>query len=83
MGGTPGPLFASLGLSPNWRRNFDSLSEPFGQPLASQNFLHFPRNLVSDFTHYLSEQPEMSSPGEKSRKAKTTKGNHTYENKIS
>src|SRR5205823_2885070 len=35
---------------------------------------NFPRNLASDFTHYLSERPEMTSHGGKPRKAKTTKG---------
>jgi hypothetical protein len=35
----------------------------------------FSRNLAPDFTHYLSERPEMSSQDESSRKAKTMKGN--------
>jgi hypothetical protein len=34
----------------------------------------FSRNLARDFTHYLSERPEMSSQDESSRKAKTMKG---------
>jgi hypothetical protein len=33
----------------------------------------FPRNLAPDFTHYLSERPEMSSQDESSRKAKPTR----------
>ncbi|PYS69414.1 MAG: hypothetical protein DMF73_14745, partial [Acidobacteria bacterium] len=45
-----------------------------GNPwLAS--LLHFPRNLAPDFTHYLCEPSEVSSHSEKSRKAKTMKGN--------
>ena len=44
---------------------------------------NFPRNVRPIFTEYLSERPEMSSHDENSKKAKTTKGNHTYENKIS
>jgi len=35
----------------------------------------FPRNLTRDFTHYLREQPEMSSHDEASKKAKTVEGN--------
>ncbi len=38
----------------------------FGRPLAH----YFSRNLAPDFTHYLSERPEMSSQNESSRKAK-------------
>jgi hypothetical protein len=34
----------------------------------------FSRNLSRIFTHYLSEQPEMSSHDEASKKAKTVKG---------
>jgi hypothetical protein len=33
----------------------------------------FSRNLAPDFTHYLSERPEMSSQDESSRKAKPTR----------
>jgi Chaperone of endosialidase len=33
---------------------------------------HFPRNSQPNFAQYISEQPEMSSHGEKSKKAKTT-----------
>jgi hypothetical protein len=33
----------------------------------------FSHHLASDFTHYLSERPEMSSQDESSRKAKTTR----------
>jgi hypothetical protein len=43
----------------------------------------FARNVGPNLTEYLSERPEMSSHGEKSRKAKTTKGYNTYEHKIS
>jgi len=41
----------------------------------STHFRIFSRNLAPDFTHYLSERPEMSSQDESSRKAKTMKGN--------
>jgi hypothetical protein len=34
---------------------------------------HSSRNLALDFTHYLSERPEMSSQDESSRKAKPTR----------
>src|SRR6266513_3604928 len=43
---------------------------------------NFPRNARPNFTEYLSERPEMTSHDGKSTKAKTTKGNNTYENKI-
>jgi hypothetical protein len=35
--------------------------------------ISFSRNLVPDFTHYLTERPEMTSQDESSRKAKTTR----------
>jgi hypothetical protein len=38
-----------------------------------RTFLRFPRNLAPDFTHYLSERPELTSHDEEARKAKTTK----------
>jgi len=38
-------------------------------------FLHFPHNLALLSVLYISERPEMSSHGEKSKKAKTRKGN--------
>jgi len=43
----------------------------------------FPRNEPANPTEYIGERPEMTSYDGKPRKAKTTKGNHTYENKIS
>jgi hypothetical protein len=36
---------------------------------------NIPRNLAPDFTHYLSERPEMTFHGGKPRKTKTIKGN--------
>jgi hypothetical protein len=44
--------------------------------------LHFPRNEHANPAEYLSERPEMTPQDEKPRKAKTMKGNNTYENKI-
>ena len=44
---------------------------------------NFPRNARPNFTEYLSERPEMIPHDEKLKKAKTIKGNNTYENKIS
>jgi len=44
---------------------------------------NFPHNEPPNFAEYLSERPEMTPHDENSKKAKTTKGNHTYENKIS
>jgi hypothetical protein len=38
-------------------------------------FLHFPRNLSPDFLQYTCERLELTSHGEKSAKAKTTKEN--------
>jgi len=56
-------------------------SMPVGEnPGGAQTFA---RNVGPNLTEYLSERPEMSSHGEKSRKAKTTKGYNTYEYKIS
>jgi hypothetical protein len=46
---------------------------------AVPNLPNFPRNLVPDFTHYLSERPEMTSHSGKPRKAKTMKGKLSYE----
>jgi hypothetical protein len=40
---------------------------------AIRKFPNFPRNLAPEFTHYLSERPEMSSQDESSPKAKTRK----------
>jgi hypothetical protein len=45
-------------------------------------FPNFPRNARPNPTEYLSERPEMSSHGEKSRKAKTTKGNTLMKAKL-
>jgi len=50
------------------------------QKAVVSNFL---RNLAADFSHYICEQPEMTSHDERSRKAKTRKGNNSYENEIS
>jgi hypothetical protein len=44
---------------------------------------NFPGNAPPNFTEYLSERPEMIPHDEKLKKAKTIKGNNTYENKIS
>jgi hypothetical protein len=44
-------------------------------PLGDRWPITFSRNLAPDFSHYLSERPEMSSQDESSRKAKTMKGN--------
>jgi len=38
-----------------------------------QKFPNFPRKGCKNFTQYIGERPEMSSHGEKSRKAKTKK----------
>jgi hypothetical protein len=45
-------------------------------------FPDFPRNAAPNSAEYHSERPEMTSHDEKSRTAKTTKGNNTYENDI-
>jgi hypothetical protein len=44
---------------------------------------NFPGNAPPNFTEYTSERPEMTPQDEKLKKAKTMKGNNTYENKIS
>jgi len=41
--------------------------------------LIFPRNLTPDFLQYISERPELTSHGGKSKKAKTTKRKLKYE----
>jgi hypothetical protein len=46
------------------------------------NLLHFLRNARPNPAEYLGERPEMTSHGGKPKKAKTMKGNNTYENKI-
>src|SRR4029077_8214369 len=43
-------------------------------------FLHFPHNLALLSVLYISERPEMSSHGEKSKKANTRKGNYFMKN---
>jgi hypothetical protein len=43
----------------------------------------FSRNLVPDFTHYLSERPEMNSQDESSRKAKPTRKSNKMAQKKS
>jgi len=53
------------------------------QKVGNPWFSNFPRNLAPDFGQYTREWPEMTSHGGKPRKAKTMKGNNTYENKIS
>jgi hypothetical protein len=60
-----------------------NLSSAAGTAASTARGLHFLRNAPQNFTEYLSERPEISSHDENSKKAKTTKGNHTYENKIS
>ena len=44
-------------------------------PWAIRWPITFSRNLARDFTQYHSEQPEMSSHDEASKKAKTVEGN--------
>jgi hypothetical protein len=41
----------------------------------------FSRNLAPQFTHYLNERPDMTSNHEKSKKAKTMKGNDFMKNR--
>jgi hypothetical protein len=60
-----------------------NLSSAAGTAASTARGLHFPRNAPPNLTEYISERPEMIPHDEKSKKAKTTKENNTYENKIS
>jgi hypothetical protein len=56
-------------------------SQPTRLPLQ-HSLYNFPRNLAPDFTHYLSERPELTSHRGKPKKAKTNERKLSYENKI-
>jgi hypothetical protein len=50
------------------------VTEAFASALLGDRWhITFSRNLAPDFTHYLSERPEMIPQDESSRKAKTTR----------
>jgi hypothetical protein len=54
-------------------------------PVALTDLTHFrifPRNLAPDFTHYLSEQPEMSSHDEASKKGQNNESKIMKQKRI-
>jgi hypothetical protein len=63
------------------RRSLGEVGNGFNPSSISRGQSKFPHNLGPVSVLYSSERPEMSSHDENSKKAKTTEGNKTYENK--
>lgn len=53
----------------------DANQEPIRDIRVIRGFPNFSRNSQPIFAQYISERPELTSYGEKSKKAKTRKGN--------